>query len=88
MSSEDSGGGVGETMAVTFLIGNTFNISPSLFASGVSITSALANEFAEAATPLHLSALLNLGLVLFLITFLVLACSRLLIGHLDNRAGN
>lgn len=82
------GRALGETMAVTFLIGNTFNISPSLFASGVSITSALANEFAEAATPLHLSALLNLGLVLFLITFLVLACSRLLIGHLDKRAGH
>lgn len=67
------GRALGETMAVTFLIGNTFNITPSVFASGVSITSALANEFAEASNELHLSSLLHLGLILFVITFLVLS---------------
>jgi len=81
------GRALGETMAVTFLIGNTFNISPSMFASGVSITSALANEFAEASDPLHLSALLHLGLILFMITFIVLSISRLLLRGMDKRAG-
>ncbi|WP_201554177.1 phosphate ABC transporter permease subunit PstC [Psychrobacter sp. 72-O-c] len=81
------GRALGETMAVTFLIGNTFNISPSMFASGVSITSALANEFAEASDPLHLSALLHLGLILFMITFVVLSISRLLLRGMDKRAG-
>lgn len=70
------GRALGETMAVTFVIGNTFNISPNLFHSGVSITSALANEFADAVDALHLSSLLYLGLILFLITFVVLCLSR------------
>ena len=82
------GRALGETMAVTFLIGNTFNINPSMFASGVSITSALANEFAEASNPLHLSALLHLGLILFMITFVVLSISRLLLRGMDKRAGH
>ena len=70
------GRALGETMAVTFVIGNTFNISTNLFHSGVSITSALANEFADAVDALHLSSLLYLGLILFLITFVVLCLSR------------
>ncbi|WP_201289313.1 phosphate ABC transporter permease subunit PstC [Pelistega ratti] len=73
------GRALGETMAVTFIIGNTFNISASLNNSGVSITSALANEFAEAVNPLHLSSLLYLGLILFIITFTVLCLSKLLL---------
>ncbi|WP_227428800.1 phosphate ABC transporter permease subunit PstC [Psychrobacter sp. I-STPA6b] len=82
------GRALGETMAVTFLIGNTFNINPSLFASGVSITSALANEFAEASGELHLSSLLHLGLILFVITFIVLSISKLMLMRIDKKAGN
>lgn len=81
------GRALGETMAITFLIGNTFNINPSLFASGVSITSALANEFAEASDPLHLSSLLHLGLILFVLSFLVLAFSKILLVKLDKKSG-
>jgi phosphate transport system permease protein len=63
------GRAIGETMAVTFVIGNDHGISASLFAASNSIASTLANEFAEASTPVYLSALVELGLVLFLITF-------------------
>ena len=62
------GRALGETMAVTFVIGNSHRISASLFASGNSIASTLANEFTEASSPLYLSSLIELGLVLFLIT--------------------
>ena len=82
------GRALGETMAVTFLIGNTFNINPSLFGSGVSITSALANEFAEASSELHLSSLLHLGLILFVITLIVLSISKFMLMRIDKRAGN
>ena len=82
------GRALGETMAVTFLIGNAFNISPSLFTSGVTITSALANEFAEASSELHLASLLHLGLILFVITFIVLSISKLLLMRIDQKAGN
>ncbi|OOR92889.1 phosphate ABC transporter permease subunit PstC [Moraxella caviae] len=81
------GRALGETMAVTFLIGNTFNINPSLFTSGVSITSALANEFAEASNELHLSSLLHLGLILFIITFVVLSLSKLMLMKIDKKSG-
>lgn len=77
------GRALGETMAVTFVIGNTFNISPNVFQSGVSITSTLANEFAEAQDALHLSSLLYLGLVLFLITLTVLAAAKLMLLKID-----
>jgi phosphate transport system permease protein len=82
------GRALGETMAVTFLIGNTnaFN-GISLFLPGNSIASALANEFAEAVTPLHTSALIQLGLILFLITMVVLAFSRLLLVKMQAREG-
>jgi phosphate transport system permease protein len=73
------GRALGETMAVTFVIGNANRISASLFAPGNSIASVLANEFGEAAPGLHISSLFALGLVLFVITFVVLALSRWLI---------
>ncbi|MDO5639338.1 MAG: phosphate ABC transporter permease subunit PstC [Neisseria sp.] len=81
------GRALGETMAVTFIIGNTFNISASLYNSGVSITSALANEFAEAVDPLHLSSLLYLGLILFVITFVVLCISKLMLLRMQRNEG-
>jgi phosphate transport system permease protein len=71
------GRALGETMAVTFVIGNNHSISASLFASGNSIASTLANEFTEASDPLYLSALVELGLVLFLITVLFQAAAQL-----------
>jgi phosphate transport system permease protein len=73
------GRALGETMAVTFVIGNANRIVGSLFAPGTSIASTLANEFGEADPGLHISALFALGLVLFIITFVVLAISRWLI---------
>ncbi|MDO4250032.1 MAG: phosphate ABC transporter permease subunit PstC [Moraxella sp.] len=81
------GRALGETMAVTFIIGNTFNVSADLFGSGVSITSALANEFAEAVDLLHLSSLLFLGLILFVITFIVLCLSKLMLLRLKKNEG-
>jgi len=81
------GRALGETMAVTFVIGNAYKISASLFAPGNSIASALANEFNEAADPVHSAALIMLGLVLFLLTFIVLACSRLLLMQLAKGEG-
>lgn len=82
------GRALGETMAVTFVIGNTnFLNDISLFSPGNSITSALANEFAEADPGLHTSALIELGLVLFFITFLVLAASKLLLMKLQAGEG-
>jgi phosphate transport system permease protein len=65
------GRALGETMAVTFVIGNAHHIAASLFAPGNSIASALANEFTEAVDPMYVSALIELGLVLFVITYLV-----------------
>ena len=73
------GRALGETMAVTFVIGNANRIGGSLFSPGNSIASTLANEFAEATPGLHISSLFALGLVLFIITFIVLAISRWLI---------
>ena len=81
------GRALGETMAVTFVIGNAYRISPSLFAAGNSISSALANEFNEASDPVHLSSLITLGLVLFILTFIVLAFSRLLLAQLAKGEG-
>lgn len=73
------GRALGETMAVTFVIGNTNRIVGSLFAPGTSIASTLANEFGEADPGLHVASLFALGLVLFVLTFIVLAISRWLI---------
>lgn len=82
------GRALGETMAVTFVIGNFNQLdSLSLFAPANSITSALANEFAEAASGLHQASLIYLGLVLFFITFVVLALSKLLLARLRRNEG-
>jgi phosphate transport system permease protein len=83
------GRALGETMAVTFVIGNFNQLdSLSLFQAANSITSALANEFAEAASGLHQAALIYLGLVLFFITFVVLALSKLLLAQLRKSEGS
>ncbi len=82
------GRAIGETMAVTFVIGNFNQIdSLSLFQAANSITSALANEFAEAGAGLHQASLMYLGLVLFFITFVVLALSKLLLAQLKKNEG-
>jgi phosphate transport system permease protein len=82
------GRALGETMAVTFVIGNMNQLdSVSLFQAANSITSALANEFAEAGEGLHQAALMYLGLVLFFITFVVLSFSKLLLNQLKKSEG-
>ncbi len=81
------GRALGETMAVTFVIGNAHRLNASLMEPGNSIASALANEFTEAVGDLYLSALIELGLVLFLITFVVLAFSKLLLLRLARHEG-
>ena len=82
------GRALGETMAVTFVIGNFNQLqSLSLFEAANSITSALANEFAEAGAGLHQASLIYLGLVLFFITFVVLALSKLLLAQLRKGEG-
>ncbi|HMH17434.1 MAG TPA: phosphate ABC transporter permease subunit PstC [Burkholderiales bacterium] len=81
------GRALGETMAVTFVIGNAHRLSASITVPGNSIASALANEFTEAVGDLYLSALIELGLVLFFITFVVLALSKLLLLRLARREG-
>jgi phosphate transport system permease protein len=81
------GRALGETMAVTFVIGNAYNISAKLFEPGNSIASSLANEFNEASDPAHLSALLTLGLTLFMLSFAVLAVSRWMLASLTKKEG-
>ena len=81
------GRALGETMAVTFVIGNAHELSNSLLMPGNSISSALANEFTEAVGALYTSSLIELGLILFLITFIVLALSKLLLIQLAKREG-
>jgi phosphate transport system permease protein len=82
------GRAIGETMAVTFVIGNFNQLdSLSLFQAANSITSALANEFAEAAEGLHQASLMYLGLVLFFITFVILSLSKMLLAQLKKGEG-
>jgi phosphate transport system permease protein len=82
------GRALGETMAVTFVIGNTNIISDiSLYSPGTSITATLANEFAEATPGMYTSALMELGLILFLITLMVLVVSKLLLMRLAHQEG-
>jgi phosphate transport system permease protein len=81
------GRALGETMAVTFVIGNAHEINRSLFMPGNTIASTLANEFTEAVGPLYTSSLLALGLILFLITLIVLALAKLLLVRIRTREG-
>jgi phosphate transport system permease protein len=81
------GRALGETMAVTFVIGNSYDLSTSLFSPGNSIASSLANEFAEAHSDMHTSALIALGLLLFVITLIVLSVAKLLLLRVARREG-
>jgi phosphate transport system permease protein len=81
------GRALGETMAVTFVIGNAYSLSASLLEPGTSIASTIANEFGEALDPLHRSSLLALAFVLFLLTFVVLSLAKLMLMKLQQREG-
>lgn len=81
------GRALGETMAVTFVIGNAHKLSASLFAPGNSIASILANEFGEAEPGLHYSSLFALGLALFVITFIVLSLAKWMLISMDRKQG-
>jgi phosphate transport system permease protein len=81
------GRALGETMAVTFVIGNAQRLSASLLAPGTTISATIANEFAEATGGLYQSALIALGLLLFVLTFFVLAIARMLLARLELKAG-
>jgi phosphate transport system permease protein len=81
------GRALGETMAVTFVIGNAHRISASILQPGTTISAALANEFTEADSDIYLSSLIALGFILFIITFIVLAIAKLLLVELQKRAG-
>ncbi len=81
------GRALGETMAVTMVIGNRPQISPSLFDPSYTIASAIANEFTEATGDLYLSALVELGLILFLVTFIVNGIARVLVWNVTRRTG-
>ncbi|MBB3211213.1 phosphate transport system permease protein [Herbaspirillum sp. Sphag1AN] len=81
------GRALGETMAVTFVIGNSSRLSWSLFSAGNSIASTLANEIAEASSQLHVSALFALGLILFVITFIVLAAAKVMLMGMARKEG-
>ena len=81
------GRALGETMAVTFVIGNAHHIMPSLFSPGTTISATIANEFTEAVGDLYLSSLIEMGLILFFITFVVLASAQLMLRALERRAG-
>jgi phosphate transport system permease protein len=81
------GRALGETMAVTFVIGNAHRISASILAPGTTISATIANEFTEAIGDLYNSSLIALGLILFVITFIVLAIARYLMMRLERRSG-
>jgi phosphate transport system permease protein len=82
------GRALGETMAVTFVIGNAHHIKSSVFAPGTTISATIANEFTEAVGDLYFSSLIELGLILFFITFIVLASAQLMLRALEARAGS
>jgi phosphate transport system permease protein len=81
------GRALGETMAVTFVIGNAHRISASILAPGTTISATIANEFTEAVGDLYTSALIALGLILFVITFIVLAIARYMLLRIERRVG-
>jgi phosphate transport system permease protein len=80
------GRALGETMAVTFVIGNSHRIKASLLAPGTTISATLANEFTEAVGDLYTASLIELGLILFVITFIVLAVAKLMLMRLEEQA--
>jgi len=80
------GRALGETMAVTFVIGNAHRVSSSLLAPGTTISASIANEFTEAVGDLYTSSLIALGVLLFLITFVVISVARLMLRRLDRKA--
>jgi phosphate transport system permease protein len=82
------GRALGETMAVTFVIGNAHRISASILQPGTTISASLANEFTEAVGDLYVSSLIALGFILFVITFIVLAIAKLLLLRLQKQAGS
>ncbi len=82
------GRALGETMAVTFVIGNAHRISGSILAPGTTISATIANEFTEAVGALYTSSLIALGLILFVITFTVLAIARYMLMRLERQLGN
>jgi phosphate transport system permease protein len=79
------GRALGETMAVTFVVGNAHRISTSLLAPGTTISASIANEFTEAVGTLYTSSLIALGLLLFVLTFVIIAAARLLLMRLESR---
>jgi phosphate transport system permease protein len=81
------GRALGETMAVTFVIGNAHRVSSSLLAPGTTISATIANEFTEAVGDLYTSSLIALGLILFVITFIVLAIARYMLLRIEKRIG-
>jgi phosphate transport system permease protein len=81
------GRALGETMAVTFVVGNAHRIGNSILAPGTTISAAIANEFNEAVGELYISSLIALGLILFFITFTVLAIAKIMLMRMQNRAG-
>ena len=81
------GRALGETMAVTFVIGNAHRISGSILAPGTTISATIANEFTEAVGDIYTSSLIALGLILFFITFVVLAIARYLLSRIERRIG-
>ena len=81
------GRALGETMAVTFVIGNAHRISASLFAPATTISATIANEFTEAVGDIYISSLIALGLVLFFITFIILAIARYMLMRMEKRLG-
>jgi len=81
------GRALGETMAVTFVIGNAHRIVPSIMAPGTTISASIANEFTEAVGELYTSSLVALGLILFFITFIVLAAARLMLMRIEKKTG-
>jgi len=81
------GRALGETMAVTFVIGNAHKVAASILAPGTTISASIANEFTEAVGDLYTSSLIALGLILFVITFIVLTAARLMLARIEKRIG-
>jgi phosphate transport system permease protein len=81
------GRALGETMAVTFVIGNAHRVAASLFAPGTTISATIANEFTEADGEIYTSSLIALGLILFVMTFIILAVARYMLMRIERRAG-